>query len=267
MVDLSLRDRIYQVIFGTDTVAGQRFDIVLIYLILVSVLAVVLDSIAVIHSDYGSWLFWLEWGFTALFSIEYCLRIYSSPKPLRYIFSFYGLVDLLSIVPTYLALIFPGANYWLVIRLLRVLRIFRVFKLVRYLTEANLLLRSIYAARRKVLVFFLVVLILSVIFGSLMFLVEGPENGFTSIPRSIYWTIVTITTVGYGDIAPSTVIGQLLASVIMILGYAIIAVPTGIVTVDLTTNSTAKTDSILCTSCNHGLTVEDKFCSNCGTQL
>ena len=165
MIDLSLRDRIYQVIFGTDTVAGQRFDIVLIYLILVSVLAVVLDSIAWIHSDYGYWLFGLEWGFTALFSLEYCLRIYSSPRPLRYIFSFYGLVDLLSIVPSYLALIFPGASYWLVIRLLRVLRIFRVFKLVRYLTEANLLLRSIYATRRKVLVFFLVVLIISIIFA------------------------------------------------------------------------------------------------------
>ena len=268
MIDLSLRDRIYQVIFGTDTVAGQRFDIVLIYLILVSVLAVVLDSIAWIHSDYGYWLFELEWGFTALFSLEYCLRIYSSPRPLRYIFSFYGLVDLLSIVPSYLALIFPGASYWLVIRLLRVLRIFRVFKLVRYLTEANLLLRSIYAARRKVLVFFLVVLILSVIFGSLMFLVEGPENGFTSIPRSIYWTIVTITTVGYGDITPQTVFGQIIATMAMLTGYSIIAIPTGIFTAEIAREMGRQSNNRQCNVCGrNGHYLDAEYCHQCGVSL
>ena len=268
MIDLSLRDRIYQVIFGTDTVAGQRFDIVLIYLILVSVLAVVLDSIGWIHSDYGNWLFGLEWGFTALFSLEYCLRIYSSPRPLRYIFSFYGLVDLLSIVPSYLALIFPGASYWLVIRLLRVLRIFRVFKLVRYLTEANLLLRSIYATRRKVLVFFLVVLIISIIFGSLMFLVEGPENGFTSIPRSIYWTNVTITTVGYGDITPQTVFGQIIATMAMLTGYSIIAIPTGIFTAEIAREMGSQSNNRQCNVCGrNGHHLDAEYCHQCGVSL
>ena len=233
MVKTSFREKTYRVIFGTDTSAGQRFDIALIYFILFSVLAVVLSSIESLQTQYGAWLFRLEWAFTLLFSMEYLLRIYSSPKPLRYIFSFYGLVDLLSIIPTYVALLFPGANYWLVVRLLRVLRIFRVFKLVRYLSEANLLLRSMYAARRKVLVFFTAVLVLCVIFGSLMFLVEGPDNGFTSIPRSIYWTIVTITTVGYGDITPQTVIGQIIATMAMLTGYSVIAIPTGIFTAEI----------------------------------
>mgnify|MGYP000191292612 FL=1 len=169
MIEITAREKIYQVIFGTDTPAGQRVDILLITMILLSVLAVIFGSISSIHDQYGVLIFRLEWIFTGLFSIEYLLRIYSSPKRLSYIFSFYGLVDLLSIVPTYLALFIPGASYWLILRLLRVLRVFRVLKLVRYLSEANILLRSMYASRRKVLVFFTVVLVLSVIFGSLMF--------------------------------------------------------------------------------------------------
>ena len=221
MVQVSLRQKIYQIIFGTDTPAGQYFDIALIYLILLSVLAIILDSIEAVNSSYGLWLLRLEWFFTLLFSVEYLARIYSSPKPLRYIFSFYGLVDLVSVLPTYLALLFPGANYWLVIRLLRVLRIFRVLKLVRYLSEANILLRSMYASRRKIFVFFTVVLVLSVIFGSLMFFVEGPEHGFTSIPRSIYWTIVTITTVGYGDIRPIKKRSKILSIVIAFIGLVL----------------------------------------------
>jgi voltage-gated potassium channel len=219
MVEDSLRDKIYRVIFGTDTPAGQRFDIALIYLILLSVLAIILSSMEAVNSQYGIWLFRLEWLFTILFSVEYLMRIYCSPKPAHYVFSFYGLVDLLSVLPTYLALFFPGANYWLVIRLLRVLRIFRVLKLVRYLSEANILLRSMYASRRKIFVFFTAVLVLSVIFGSLMFFVEGPEHGFTSIPRSIYWTIVTITTVGYGDITPQTAMGQVIPLLLFPLAY------------------------------------------------
>ena len=268
MVKPSFREKTYRVIFGTDTPAGQRFDIALIYLILVSVLAIVLASIESIKMQYGDWLFRLEWAFTLLFSIEYLVRIYSSPKPLRYIFSFYGLVDLLSIIPTYLALLFPAANYWLVVRLLRVLRIFRVFKLVRYLTEANLLLRSMYAARRKVLVFFTVVLVICVIFGSLMFLVEGPENGFTSIPRSIYWTIVTITTVGYGDITPQTVFGQIIATMAMLTGYSIIAIPTGIFTAEIAREMIAESNNRQCNVCNRGgHHSEAEYCFQCGVSL
>ena len=224
MVPESFRNKIYRIIFGTDTPAGQRFDIALIYLILTSVLVLLLNSIESIHRTYGDVLYFAEWSFTILFSAEYFFRIYSSPKRLNYILSFYGIADLLSIIPTYIALFFPGANYWLIIRLLRVLRIFRVLKLVRYLAEANILLRSLYAARRKVLVFFLVVLVLSVIFGSLMFLVEGPESGFTSIPRSIYWTIVTITTVGYGDKTPKSGVGRLIGVAWMVFGLAMFPV-------------------------------------------
>lgn len=268
MVKTSFREKTYRVIFGTDTAAGQRFDIALIYFILFSVLAVVLSSIESLQTQYGAWLFRLEWAFTLLFSMEYLLRIYSSPKPLRYIFSFYGLVDLLSIIPTYVALLFPGANYWLVVRLLRVLRIFRVFKLVRYLSEANLLLRSMYAARRKVLVFFTAVLVLCVIFGSLMFLVEGPDNGFTSIPRSIYWTIVTITTVGYGDITPQTVIGQIIATMAMLTGYSIIAIPTGIFTAEIAREMITESNNRQCNVCNRiGHHAEAEYCFQCGVTL
>ena len=268
MVNPSFREKTYSVIFGTDTPAGQHFDIALIYLILFSVLAVVLSSIGSLQAQYGAWLFKLEWAFTLLFSMEYLLRIYSSPKPLRYIFSFYGFVDLLSIIPTYVALLFPGANYWLVVRLLRVLRIFRVFKLVRYLSEANLLLRSMYAARRKVLVFFTAVLVLCVIFGSLMFLVEGPDNGFTSIPRSIYWTIVTITTVGYGDITPQTVIGQIIATMAMLTGYSIIAIPTGIFTAEIARVMITESNKRQCNVCNRiGHHAEAEYCFQCGVTL
>jgi len=268
MVELSLREKIYQVIFGTETPAGQYFDIALIYLILLSVLAIILDSIEVVNSQYGFWLFRLEWFFTLLFSVEYLARIYSSPKPLRYIFSFYGLVDLLSVLPTYLALFFPGANYWLVIRLLRVLRIFRVLKLVRYLSEANILLRSMYASRRKVFVFFTVVLVLSVIFGSLMFFVEGPEHGFTSIPRSIYWTIVTITTVGYGDITPQTAMGQVIATLAMLTGYSIIAIPTGIFTAEIAREIHSETSNRRCNVCERtGHHPEAEYCYHCGVTL
>jgi voltage-gated potassium channel len=268
MVEDSLRDKIYRVIFGTDTPAGQRFDIALIYLILLSVLAIILSSMEAVNSQYGIWLFRLEWLFTILFSLEYLMRIYCSPKPAQYVFSFYGLVDLLSVLPTYLALFFPGANYWLVIRLLRVLRVFRVLKLVRYLSEANILLRSMYASRRKILVFFMVVLVLSVIFGSLMFFVEGPEHGFTSIPRSIYWTIVTITTVGYGDITPQTVMGQVIATMAMLTGYSIIAIPTGIFTAEIAREMHTETSNRRCNVCERtSHHPEAEFCYHCGVTL
>ena len=268
MIEITAREKIYQVIFGTDTPAGQRFDILLIYMILLSVLGVIFDSVSSIHDQFGVLIFRLEWVFTGLFSIEYLLRIYSSPKRMSYIFSFYGLVDLLSIVPTYLALFIPGASYWLILRLLRVLRVFRVLKLVRYLSEANILLRSMYASRRKVLVFFTVVMVLSVIFGSLMFLVEGPENGFTSIPRSIYWTIVTITTVGYGDIAPQTVVGQIIATMAMLTGYSIIAIPTGIFTAEIAREINTASSNTRCNICERaGHHPDAEYCYHCGIEL
>lgn len=268
MVESTVRQKIYKVIFETDTTLGQRFDIILIYAILLSVLAVMLTSIEQVNNQFGYWLFRIEWIFTILFSLEYLLRIYSSPKPLKYIFSFYGIVDLISIIPSYLALIIPEASYWLVVRLLRVLRIFRVLKMVRYLSEANLLLRSIYQSRRKVLVFFTVVLILSIIFGSLMFLVEGPERGFTSVPKSIYWTIVTITTVGYGDITPQTVFGQIIATMVMLTGYSIIAIPTGILTAEISSEMRKERNNRLCSNCNRsGHHNDANYCYHCGVQL
>ncbi len=268
MHDATVRQKIYKIIFETDTPLGQRFDIILIYAILLSVLAVMLDSIEQVNNQYGFWLYRLEWIFTLLFSLEYLLRIYASPKPLNYIFSFYGIVDLVSIIPSYLALIIPEASYWLVVRLLRVLRIFRVFKMARHLSEANLLLRSIYQSRRKVLVFFTAVLILSIIFGSLMFLVEGPESGFTSVPKSIYWTIVTITTVGYGDITPQTVFGQIIATMVMLTGYSIIAIPTGILTAEISSEMKKERNTRRCSNCNRsGHHNDASYCYHCGVQL
>jgi len=211
---------------------------------------------------------WLEWFFTIIFTIEYALRIYVSPNRWRYIFSFYGIVDLLSIVPSYIGLFFSDISYLLIIRSLRVLRIFRILKLVRYLSEANLLARSLLLARRKIFVFFSVVLIMATIFGCLMFIVEGPENGFTSIPRSIYWTIVTITTVGYGDITPHTVLGQIISTLVMLTGYSIIAVPTGIFTAEIAQEMQRQRDSRSCSNCERSSHEQGSdYCRHCGAQL
>ena len=215
---------LHEVIFEADTPTGKGFDIVLIFSILASVAAVMLDSIAPVQMQYGRLLYGIEWFFTLLFTIEYLLRLLCVGRPAKYAVSFYGMVDLLAIIPTYLSLVLPGSQYLLVIRILRILRIFRILKLVAYLGEARLLVKALRASGRKITVFLYTVLTLVVIFGSLMYVIEGGESGFTSIPRSIYWAIVTLTTVGYGDIAPQTGIGQTLASVVMILGYAIIAV-------------------------------------------
>lgn len=264
----ALQDKLYIVIFGTHTPAGKRFDMVLIYLILFSVLAMSLESVQPIKAQYGDYLFWLEWAFTALFTIEYGARIYCAPNRWRYIRSFYGLVDLIAILPSYLSLMFAGMNYLLVIRLLRVLRVFRVLKLATYLSEANILARAIRTSRRKIFVFFSSVLVLSVIFGSMMYLVEGPDNGFTSIPRSIYWTIVTITTVGYGDITPQTPLGQMIAAAAMLTGYSIIAVPTGILTAELTSEMQMDRSQRQCGACQvYGHEIDAKFCKRCGQSL
>lgn len=266
--DNSIKHRIYTVIFGTDTPAGKLFDLVLIYAILLSVIVVVFDSIAPLTQAYGVYFKVAEWVFTLFFTLEYGLRIYASPKPWRYIFSFYGIVDLLAILPTYLGLFSDDLSYLLIIRVLRVLRIFRVLKLVRYLSEANLLARAILLSRRKIMVFFSVVLVLSTIFGSLMFIVEGPANGFTSIPKSVYWTIVTITTVGYGDITPHTIFGQIISTLVMLTGYSIIAVPTGIFTAEIAQQMQRQRDARNCQHCERGGHEQDaKYCRFCSAEL
>ncbi len=259
------RARLYQIIFGHETPAGKTFDVTLIVLIVLSVLAVMVDSVISLRRDYGQVLYALEWVFTLVFTVEYGLRLLSAPRPFTYARSFFGLVDLASILPTYLSLILPGTQYFLVIRLLRVLRVFRVLKLAEYIGEADVLLVAIRNARRKLSIFIATVVILAVILGAAMYLVEGRTHGFTSIPLSIYWTIVTITTVGYGDIAPETPLGQTLASLIMLLGYAIVAVPTGIVTVELARRSRERRTCPGCRTADH----DDNavFCKVCGSRL
>jgi len=260
------RSTLYVVIFGHDTRAGKTFDVALIVTIAASVLAVMADSMASVHEAYGDDLYALEWGFTIIFTVEYALRLTCAPQPVRYARSFYGLIDLLSILPTYLSLLFPGSQYLQVIRVLRVLRVFRVLKLAEYIGEADILIVAILNSRRKLSVFVSAVLALAVVLGTAMYLVEGSTHGFTSIPQSIYWTIVTITTVGYGDIAPETPLGQALASVIMLLGYAIVAVPTGIVTVELARGG--RSTQAICPGCGAGGHPGDaSFCRLCGTRL
>ena len=265
----STRQRVHDIIFGAETPAGKAFDVALIIAIVLSVCAVMLESIAHIEARYGPLLRAAEWMFTVLFTIEYVVRIYAVVLPRKYIFSFFGIVDLLAILPTYLSLLLPGTQYLLVIRLLRILRVFRVLKLVQFLEEAQLLKQALRASSRKITVFMFTVITLVVIVGSLMYLIEGTDNGFSSIPRSIYWAIVTLTTVGYGDISPQTDFGQFLASIVMILGYAIIAVPTGIVTVELTRAERESMQSTRsCSTCASTSHAPDAiFCKYCGERL
>ena len=262
------RGTLHEVIFGHDTPAGRRFDVALMAAILLSVLAVMLDTVRSVHSRYGDVLYVVEWVFTIAFTLEYLLRMLSSPRPARYAVSFFGVVDLLAILPTYLSVFLPGTQYLLTIRILRVLRVYRVLKLVEYLGESAVLLDALRESRRKITVFLLAVLALVVILGSLMYLVEGETSGFTSIPLSIYWTIVTLTTVGYGDITPVTTLGQFTASVIMLMGYAIIAVPTGIVTVALSRSTPGGAPARTCPNCGRGGHREEALhCLWCGTFL
>jgi voltage-gated potassium channel len=262
------RSRTHEIIFEADTPAGKAFDIALILSIVASVVAVMLDSVRVIHDAYGGFLYAVEWFFTILFTIEYILRLVCVGRPVRYATSFFGVVDLLAIVPTYVSMVVPGSQYLLVIRILRVLRIFRVLKIVQYLSEAEMLLHAMRASRRKITVFLFAVLTLVIIFGSLMYIVEGEQNGFTSIPRSIYWAVVTLTTVGYGDISPKTGFGQAIAAIVMIMGYGIIAVPTGIVTVELAKGSKARVSTQACPQCSvEGHAVDAVYCKSCGERL
>jgi voltage-gated potassium channel len=263
-----LKSRLHEIIFEADTPAGKLFDVLLILSIVISVVLVMLDSVSSIRQSYGNLLYIGEWVFTILFTIEYILRLYSIGRPISYATSFFGVVDLLAILPTYLSLIFPGTQYFLVIRVLRVLRVFRVLKLVQYVSEARILIQAMRASRRKITVFLFVVLTLVVIFGSLMYIIEDPQSGFTSIPQSIYWAIVTLTTVGYGDISPQTGLGQTLAALIMIIGYGIIAVPTGIVTAELAQSYKKSISTQSCTQCSaEGHDPDAEYCKYCGAVL
>jgi voltage-gated potassium channel len=262
------RMKLHEVIFEADTPAGKWFDVLLILAILTSVVLVMLDSVGTIQRSYGPILLAGEWFFTILFTIEYVLRLVSVGRPLAYATSFFGVVDLLAILPTYLSILIPGAQYLLVIRILRVLRIFRILKLVQYLGEARMLTQALRASSRKITVFLIVVLTLVTIFGSLIYLIEDPKDGYTSIPKSIYWSIVTLTTVGYGDISPKTSLGQLLSALIMIIGYGIIAVPTGIVTVELAQAFKRQISTQACPECSaEGHDVDAKHCKYCGSKL
>jgi voltage-gated potassium channel len=262
------RTKIYEVIFEADTPSGKLFDVLLIIAILLSVTVVFLESIEELKNDYGQIFFALEWGFTILFTAEYLLRIISVNRPLRYIFSFYGIIDFLSIAPTYLSLIIVGSQYLLAIRILRLLRVFRVFKLTHLLTQSNILVEALKASRAKIAVFLFAVLTSVVVIGAIIYVVEGPENGFTSIPVSMYWTIVTLTTVGYGDISPQTPLGQLIASIVMIMGYAIIAVPTGIVSVEIASAAKKQVTSQVCPNClAEGHDKDATHCKYCGSKL
>lgn len=268
MVTINTRQKLYQIIFGTQTKAGQYFDIALIVTILCSELVLILSSIKSIEAHYSLQLFAFEWMFTLLFTIEYLLRLYCSPRPWAYARSFYGIIDLIAILPSFIAFIFPGSHYLLIVRLLRVMRIFRVLKLTRFLTESNILLRALMMSQRKILVFFSTVAILVTVLGSLLFVIEGPENGFTSIPKSIYWAIVTITTVGYGDIIPQTDLGKALAALTMLLGYSILAVPTGIITAELSEEMKAHRQLIRCINCSaSGHETDANYCKHCGAKL
>lgn len=261
------KERIYEIIFEADTPSGKLFDLALLITIIISVALVMLESVPNIRKNNESTLKILEWIITIIFSLEYILRIAIVNKPFRYIFSFYGIIDLLSVIPTYLGLIIIGSHSLVVIRILRLLRVFRILKLTRYTQAGRSLARALWASREKISVFIFFVIILVIIVGTIMYLVEGEAHGFTSIPKGIYWAIVTLTTVGYGDISPETPFGQLLASIVMIMGYAIIAVPTGIVTAEIINPST-KQNTQVCSHCLCPTHDDDAvFCKKCGSKI
>lgn len=265
---IDFKEKIHIIIEGTDTKAGKFFDVVLLIAIAASVLVVVLDSVLYLRLEYGRLFFYAEWFFTILFTIEYILRLYSAPNRRGYAFSFFGVVDLLALLPSYISIFLGGVQYLLVVRILRILRIFRIFKLRSYMQQAGFLAAAFKTSQHKISVFFLSLLLLVTVFGSVLYVVEGPENGFTSIPLSIYWAVVTLTTVGYGDIAPKTPIGQAIASMVMITGYAIIAVPTGIFTAELTRTMRPQLHPIACPKCGKfGHAFNAKFCDRCGHDL
>lgn len=265
------REKIHEVTFGAETPMGKAFDIILLVLILASVLVVMLESVHELQMNYGDIFFGLEWFFTIFFTIEYILRILAVRKPLKYMLSFFGIIDLLAIIPTYLSLFIAGTHYLLVIRALRLLRVFRIFKLAQFLKESDIIVTALKASRAKITVFLVFVVLMVTIVGSIMYFVEGgDDSNFTSIPRSIYWSIVTLTTVGYGDIAPVTSLGQFLASIVMILGYGVIAVPTGIVTSEFAVAAIANKTytNKACKACSEEGHEDDAICCKyCGEEL
>jgi voltage-gated potassium channel len=265
----TLRARMHQIVFEADTPAGRAFDVTVIGLILLSILTVSIETIPGLSEGTRRSLRIAEWTFTVLFTIEYLLRLWTVRRPLYYARSFFGVVDLLAILPTWISIAVPGAQALLVVRVLRLLRIFRILKLARFLNEAKTLTTALRSSARKITVFLLSVATIVVIMGSVMFVVEGPENGFTSIPVSMYWTVVTLTTVGYGDIAPRTALGQTIASLVMILGYGIIAVPTGIVTAELAyAHQDHPVSTQACPNCGiGGHDAGAKYCRSCGSPL
>ncbi len=265
----SLRQHLYEIIFEADTPAGRAFNVALLSCILLSVAVIALESVESVAATASGWLRGLEWFFTIVFTVEYAARIWTVNNKRRYVLSFFGIIDLISILPTYLALVVSGAQSLMVIRSFRLLRVFRIFKLTRYVGEGQYLVRALRASRHKIVVFLVTVITTVIIVGTLMFLIEGPENGFNSIPASIYWAIVTMTTVGYGDIAPQSIFGQTLASLIMVLGYGMIAVPTGIVSSELIQQKrSGSITTQVCPNClREGHESDAVYCKFCGNVL
>ncbi|MXN90059.1 ion transporter [Flavobacterium sp. Sd200] len=267
LIPEKLREKLHTVIYEADTKAGKVFDIVLMLVILISVIAVMLESVASIKIVYGRQLAIIEWIITALFTVEYIARAISVREPKKYIFSFYGIVDLLATLPKYIGLIFPGTGFFIAVRAIRLLRVFRILKLVHFVGAGNQLITALRKSQTKIAVFLFSVVVICTIMGTLMYMVEGPSSGFTSIPTSIYWTIVTLTTVGFGDITPVTPLGQFLSVVIMIMGYGIIAIPTGLVTAQFM-NEKAHLNTQACPNCAANQHRDDaKYCYSCGTEL
>jgi len=262
------RERARIIIFEADTPLGKLFDVGLLVSIATSIVAVMLESVRAVDARFGDWLRGVEWYLTAAFTVEYALRLWSVHSPLRYARSFFGIVDLLAILPTYLSVLLPGSQSLVVIRALRLLRIFRIFKLARFLSEANVLLGALRSGSRKVVVFLGSVLVLVSILGSAMYIIEGDEGGFSSIPMSIYWAVVTMTTVGYGDIIPQTVLGKIVSTLVMIIGYSIIAIPTGIVTAEIVQAHHGSVTTRHCPTClTEGHQSSARFCRDCGASL
>lgn len=262
------RARWFHIIFGHDDAPGRRFDLILIIAILSSIVVTVLDTVSELHTRYSTLFYLLEWFFTLLFTLEYVTRLLVVRRPTRYARSFFGVVDLLAVLPTYASLLVVGSQYLLVIRAVRIMRIFRVLKMTRYVGEADLLWGTLVKSRRKIFIFISTILTLVLIFGALMYLVEGPEHGFTSIPRAMYWAVVTMTTVGFGDITPHTPLGQILTSLIMLVGYSIIAVPTGIFAAELAAGIRDARLQATCPACGmEGHQADARFCRGCGRSL
>ncbi len=265
-----LREKLHEVIFEADTPSGRLFDVLLLVFILASVLVVMVESVDSIQQRYATYFFYLEWVFTIVFTVEYILRLYAVYRPLKYAYSIWGVIDLLAILPTYLSFLLPGAQYFLVVRVLRLMRVFRIFKLAKFLKESSVIVNALIASREKIAVFMTFVTLAVTIVGAIMYLVEGGTNdSFSSIPRSIYWAIVTLTTVGYGDISPATPVGQFFAAIVMIMGYAVIAVPTGIVSAELVASARAeKHTTQVCRYCARGGHEHDAaYCKYCGELL